>query len=226
MDYGATAPSSEHEPPLVGGALAHGLRRTSSYLTELPAGWRDTNPHPWRRYFARGLDIVISGVAVEVAVIWVSSLIDPTLGARVSGIFGNVDPRLVDMGLVAFAVIPNAVMIGLTGTSPGKWIFGVRVLNAEGRPMGILRGLERELWVLMFGVAFGIPLIFLLTLILSCVRLEKREVTIWDSSMELVIAQRPNHLGQVCLSVFGVCAQGALVAVVGAYAATHGLLRI
>ena len=61
--------------------------------------------------------------------------------------------------LLLFVVIP-----GLRGWSPGKLVVGVRVVNAEGNPPGILRSLLREiLWIVDGFPTYALPLVGFIT---------------------------------------------------------------
>jgi hypothetical protein len=67
--------------------------------------------------------------------------------------------------LTLAAVIPGyAPMIGLTGVSIGKWLFGGKVVKPSGKPIGVLAAFGRELQVWFHGLFFGVPLISLFTL--------------------------------------------------------------
>ena len=211
MSEQATPPALPHEQLFVGGnSLMWGNSRPSASKSDLPPGWGDTEPHPWRRYFARQLDTVICGVFGEVAVLWAVLAINPELGGRIAHVLVTTNVFLQAPIIVALAVIPNAVLIGLSGCSIGKWIFGVRILKADGRPIGVLKGLERELRVMVIGLGLGIPLLSIIAMIASMMGLGAKGATGWDRSMKLVVAQRPNQFGQVVLSVIGVCAYAAL----------------
>jgi uncharacterized RDD family membrane protein YckC len=50
------------------------------------------------------------------------------------------------------------VLQGLTGWTPGKWLFGIRVVDANGQPPGILAAIKRS-----------IPLIFEWTTLIALV---------------------------------------------------------
>ena len=223
MSEQATPPALPHERLFVGRHdVMWGNGRPGVSRPDLPAGWADTAPHPWRRYFARLLDTAISGVFAEIAVLWALLAINPELGGRIAHAVATSNPVIQTPLIVALAVIPNAVIIGLSGCSIGKWIFGVRVLKPDGRPIGVLKGLGRELRVTVMGLAFGIPLLSFITMIASMTGLRETGVTGWDRSMKLVVAQRPNTLGQWVLNVLGVCAWLALYLGLLAFTARGG----
>lgn len=158
-----------------------------------PTGWTDTRPHPWRRLFARRLDSLVMGLLTFAA-----------LGLGAHALAADPDPAAVPEGLGQAVVllslllepvaIPStALLIGLTGGSLGKWIFGVRVLRA-GKPMGFWRALRRELAIWLRGMGLGIPLVSLVTQIVAKSKLEKDGATSWDRAQDLTVTHRPESL--------------------------------
>ena len=75
---------------------------------------------------------------------------------------------------------------------------------------------------MVMGLGLGIPLLSIVTMIASMTGLGEKGATGWDRSMKLVVAQRPNKLGQWVLSVLGVCAYIALQVGFVAYRARGG----
>jgi uncharacterized RDD family membrane protein YckC len=63
---------------------------------------------------------------------------------------------------VAFIVI-YAALQGATGRTPGKAVFGVKVVNAQGKNPGFGRGLVRTLLWIVDGQPCGIPLVGFIT---------------------------------------------------------------
>src|SRR4051794_20207264 len=86
------------------------------------ADWNDIGPHPWRRYFARCLDTTVFGWITLMAIgLSISGLSSPEHRASLDTLLRQRWP-LLDLFVLLPAAIPaNAVVIGLTGTSPGKW---------------------------------------------------------------------------------------------------------
>lgn len=67
--------------------------------------------------------------------------------------------------LVVFVVVV-ALYVGVqgaTGTTPGKAIFGVRVVDEAGRPPGFARSLGRSVLWIVDGQPFGLPLVGFVT---------------------------------------------------------------
>lgn len=154
-------------------------------------GWTDTTPHPWRRYFARGVDNVIVGTLTWALIGMVAYAAAPAEADAFFKIFQGPGGQVFDMLLTLLAAIPgNALMIGLTGLSIGKWIFGIRVLK-DGAPIGVTRALRREFAVWFQGLGCGIPLVSLATLLAARGRLEDQGVTSWDKAQRLSVNHRP-----------------------------------
>lgn len=106
---------------------------------------KDTIPRlcmPWRRYFARMVDL-------ELYALMVGFLIRDFL------------LRDVLLGLLSFSVmlLTEPLLLYLFGTTPGKAIFGIQVTDTEEGRLPYARGLERTWMVLLEGMALNIPLI-------------------------------------------------------------------
>lgn len=166
-------------------------------------GWQVITPAPWRRYLARQLDIMLLGTLAWMCLAFVVAAISGELFDR---LFAPeiVDNMIVSLLLTNVVVVPIlAVVIGLTGTSPGKWVFGVRVTRRDGRPIGLVAGLRRELHVYVRGLGMAIPLVSLFTLVTSYTYLETNRVAAWDRGEPWVVTHRPDGTLQVVLFVIG-----------------------
>jgi uncharacterized RDD family membrane protein YckC len=150
--------------------------------------WDDTTPHPWRRYAARLTDIIVLGSVAWFVMGVVLYGVNPGVADQ---IFSGESNMAADGMLNLLLVLPIiAVLIGLTGSSLGKWVFGIRV-SKDGKPIGFLRALKRELSVWFFGMGIGFPLASLVTLILSFNKLKDHQVTRWDAKGGFIITHRP-----------------------------------
>lgn len=162
-------------------------------------GWTDTSPHAWRRYFARGMDNVIVGTITWALIGMVAYSVAPAEADAFFKIFNAPGGQIIDMLLTLLAAIPgNALMIGLTGLSIGKWIFGIRVLK-DGAPIGVWRALRREFAIWFRGLGCGIPLVSLATLLSSRGQLEDSGATSWDKAQRLTVNHRPASPGATVL---------------------------
>lgn len=88
------------------------------------------------------------------------------------------------------ATFINAIFIGFTGLTLGKWLFGIKILNDEKRPLGVLRALKREFMVWFSGLGCGLPGISILTVLFSYRRLKAKGITSWDEAIKSTVIQR------------------------------------
>ncbi|MDF2900617.1 MAG: hypothetical protein K0Q62_676, partial [Phenylobacterium sp.] len=85
--------------------------------------WDDTTPHPWRRYAARLTDILVLGSVAWFALAVVLYAVNPVVADRM---FSGERNMAADGMLNLILVLPViAILIGLTGSSLGKWVFGI-----------------------------------------------------------------------------------------------------
>lgn len=178
-----------------------------------PAGssWNDAAPHPVRRYLARLVDIGAFGLVAMSALFLVLYAVTPDTGARFTQALGSTPGRSLDMLLtVMFSGLLAALPLGLTGSTLGKWLFGIRVLDADGHPIGVRLAVKRELRVLWQGLAMGLPLVSLVTLGLAYRRLVKVGRTRWDEALDLHVRHRPLGPVQGVLAFAGLLAVAAL----------------
>ncbi len=195
------------QPPSQRHASVHDqLTRQRSQAQDAKANigrdWSDSTGHPWRRYFARMLDITVNGSLTFFAIGLVLAMVDPNAPGRVSSFFSN---RIVGAMVTVAASIPlNALLIGLTGGTLGKWLFGVRVLDSQGAPMGFGAALSREIAVWIQGLAFGIPIVSLFTLFSEYKTLVAVGSTSWDSTRTIFVVHRPMGARQVIGATIGV----------------------
>ena len=168
------------------------------------SAWRDTDPHPWRRYFARVLDNTVVGGLTWFLIGVAAFSYDPATTTRYLAIFHTPFGSVLDAMLTVLVSIPgNALMIGLTGLSLGKWIFGVRVLK-NSAPIGFWAAFRREFSIWIFGFGAGIPLISIATLIGAYARLTGDRTTRWDRAQRIRVQHRPK-------SVFATLSMGLVV---------------
>jgi len=106
--------------------------------------------HPWRRYFAREIDILILNV-VKLFLLVVVFRIRP-MNSWIYAVFGLI----VCIHLMWIPI--EALMLHYWGTTPGKWIMGIRVESVNGGPLTISDAMHRAWNVFRYGYGFTIPL--------------------------------------------------------------------
>lgn len=115
--------------------------------------------------------------------------------------------RTLFFGLIGWQVL-EAVLLHLVGTSPGKALFGIRVTDAEGGRVPLLRSLGRAFAVYVVGVGFYQFPFILIGMVFSFFRLTAVGTSLWDQHF----GTRVEHarLGPVRI-VLAICAFFALL---------------
>ncbi|HEV2214082.1 MAG TPA: RDD family protein [Terracidiphilus sp.] len=166
-----------------------------------PAGTPDTaatesgsavpSSHAWRRYFARGVDTtLVMGVVVFVLLMFsliVVVIVDrPGFQAYAAWVNGLAKMnRFLDTILTIVLWLPiEALLLSTLGTTPGKWIFGIRVRTRAGNLLRYWTALSRAARVFFQGMALSIPFLSLITLFVSYDRLVKTGSTPWDRDLK------------------------------------------
>ncbi|MDP1736832.1 MAG: RDD family protein [Caulobacter sp.] len=167
--------------------------------------WIDREPHPWRRYFARIIDSLVVGGLTWAVISVVFYLAAPIQADLFFGMFEGATGSVLNVFLTLVASIPGmALMTGLTGLTVGKWLFGIKVVRRDGRPIGVLRAFGRELQVWAQGLGLGLPLISLIAMVFSFQQLAERGHTPWDGGRDRVLLHRPMNLLQIVLILLAI----------------------
>ncbi len=146
-----------------GGALAapSGVLATSG-VAPPPAG-------PWRRFFARQADyfLFVPAVTLPLEAAWSALLAageTSAFGDPAGGLPGVLlGAAALNVACVVAFVLPEALMLRAWGTTPGKWLFRVRVVPLHGVRPTFAETLDRSLRVAVLGMALGLPFLWLLS---------------------------------------------------------------
>jgi len=136
---------------------------------------------PWVRFFARLIDIGLVYLLL-IVVLGVCSLIFPPIAGALAYLARNpaIDIVLTTMVTILILALIEPLFITNYGQTPGKWLLNTKVLNSEGGFLTPSQAWERSLGVYIYGFLIGIPVIFLVTLLIESSRLEKEGKTSWD----------------------------------------------
>ncbi|UMY17079.1 RDD family protein [Methylobacterium organophilum] len=159
----------------------------------LPArlDFRDTSPHPWRRYAARLLDLNLAAVCLLLLLLAVSVLLGPDRFAALKAFAGTkAGGFLIGFAALVLAIPLNAELLVRFGATPGKALLGLRVLR-DGRRIDRGTALRRELSVALRGQAVGLPVLDGVATALAYRRLTKTGRTAWDEAQALTVHHRP-----------------------------------
>ena len=140
--------------------------------------------HPWRRFFARFVDSVFYIPIGFLAGFYLSKLgylFFPENNKIFVELFKN---PLFGVSYQSIFWLPiEAIFLTRTGSTPGKWLFGIRVLNESGNKLPFITCLSRSISVWVKGFGLFIPLVPLFTIYFAYSRLKNTGTTLWDSSV-------------------------------------------
>ena len=144
--------------------------------------------HPWRRLFARTVDICTAGLVLFMLLIFAFSTTMPEQAAGFAKAIEN--PIIASVVLYLIWLPAEALLLSLFGTTPAKWLFGIRVAHPGGNLLSFAAALNRSFLVFVQGVGFGIPFVALFTQLFAYRRLTKTGTTLWDTSTTAVVLHK------------------------------------
>lgn len=161
------------------------------------------NHRPWRRFFARTVDLLTSGIATGSLFIFllsfVLSMVYPE-GAR--AIIPLFDNQILTGVVMYLAWIPvEAFLISTTGTTPAKWIYGISVLGTSGSKLSYSSALRRSCLVFFQGDGAGLPIVTFFTRYFSYKRLTDTGTTLWDTDVGSVVTHKTWGIGRWIASI-------------------------
>jgi hypothetical protein len=174
-------PVDKVQPAMAGapGTVAATLSATVEYAARTASISNERlNTHPWRRYFARMLDIY----AFVLCASFTMGIMFPSIFSEWSSSKASEENGLLNVLYVAAFVPFEGFCLFAFGTTFGKAIYGIRLIpkDAEITFYGALR---RSTLVWFRGLGIGIPIITLFTLIAAYNNLKKNGTTTWDAEM-------------------------------------------
>jgi len=144
--------------------------------------------HPWRRLFARTVDIYAAGFTLFLLLMFAFSATMPQQAAGFTKAIEN--PIIASIVLYLIWLPAESLLLSLFGTTPAKWLFGIRVEHPRGNLLSFTEALNRSFLVFVQGVGFGIPVVALFTQLFAYRRLTKTGTTLWDTSANAVVLHK------------------------------------
>ena len=162
-----------------------------------PTNVTPTKVHPWRRYFAKLIDWwILWGTLTGVVVYFLHP--DITTG---NAFFAKVLLLFFVIGIVG-----EACLLWGLGSTLGKWLFGIRVLDGGGRHLEFSTALKRSFLCLAQGCAMNIPLASTVANVFAYQRLKKTGSTRWDDSTGAAVVCEKTGLFRISFAVISVVA--------------------
>lgn len=79
--------------------------------------------------------------------------------------------------------VAESLLIGLFGTTPGKWLLGLRVRDARGGPPGLARAFRRSFAVYARGLAFGLAILTPIAMLIAGAQTLGKGQAPWDQGL-------------------------------------------
>lgn len=152
--------------------------RPEDYLNgfepDVAAKQRDVaEPHPWRRYFARGIDLALVGLPVSF-VQYVLLHRNYTTVSR----WEDIVCALIGWGLL---LLLEPLLLARFAATAGKWCMGITVTRPDGERLSYGEALERTAAVWLYGAGLGISIVELVCNYRSYRRYMNGEELAWES---------------------------------------------
>ena len=145
---------------------------------------------PWTRYFARCIDLWLFSIMVGIA----AAFFAPSIL--------NVPEVLLTAGILFAWIFQESILLANCGTTPGKWLFKIKVRDCGGRNLKFSDALNRSFSVWSKGMGAGIPVFTLFTQLSSKSKLKRDGVTPWDEEGQYVVThQRIGVIRSIVIAV-------------------------
>jgi len=141
--------------------------------------------YPWRRFFARTIDLFFVSLIFIMAFALLGTIFFPAAAEGLLRALGN--PLISGVVVYLFWVPIEAFFISRSGATPGKALFGIRVLSQSGQVLSYPDALQRTFLVWIKGDGLGIPIVAVVTRIFAYKRLQRTGTTLWDMSVGTVV---------------------------------------
>lgn len=163
---------------------------------ELPPYERSRDDQAWARWLARSADALLLMPAVFIAFAALGVAIE--LGYAPIVIYEWLDHRIAGAAIelvatLLFFCLWEPLFLSSAGTTPGKWIMGIRVRRNEGEKLSFFQALNRFCRVWFVGMGAGVPLLSLILMLMARAKFAADGVTAWDQSLDVRVEHRRRH---------------------------------
>lgn len=151
----------------------------------------EKNPtRPWVRYWARMLDLY----AFSLVGGFVLGIIVPQFVEKVNEIvFGII--------LIFMWIFVESLLLSSFQTTPGKWLFKIKLATASGAQINFSQALSRSLKVWWRGLGIGFPIVSLFTLVIANTNLTRDGITSWDRESGFIVTHETIGTSRVLAAV-------------------------
>lgn len=162
-----------------------------------------TCPYPWRRFFARMLDLSLYGL------IW-HAFTGLVLNWNIeNSFFINLINSFVMVGIM---LLVEPLLLSKFGTTLGKLVFGLIVRDLGGRKLTYKQGWHRTFGVFKKGIGYNIPFYNLLIMANCCDQCKAQKLLPWEKNRLYTIEDKKIKGILVCIVIFIlICGMNVLV---------------
>lgn len=156
---------------------------------------------PWRRFFAREIDLTLNSLlwsAFLTLVIGVNISEDFLVDALLSFLLVSTTGSLFITNVIVLLVEP--LFLTFTGTTPGKFCFGLQVAAVDGKRLTYREALRRTWDVLRKGYGFFIPIYWIIRMYKSYKACKNDETLYWEEDSVLSLNKGRLPLG-ICVTI-------------------------
>jgi len=134
---------------------------------------------PWRRFFARILDISIYNLLLDSALVFIFNMITSNRNMLESLLFTAM--------VTVIMLLVEPLLLMKFGTTPGKAVLGLEVRTPEGNKLSYTEGFRRTFGVIRYGMGFEIPIYNIIRNYKSYKILDEKKTLPWDEEIAYTI---------------------------------------
>lgn len=158
---------------------------------------------PFRRFFARDLDITLWAAAF---------LLFCQLVLRVNILSGHPALEIFRWFVpLTLMLLTEPLMLHFFCTTPGKFLFGLKITRGDGSPLSLKEAFTRTWSVAIFGVGLYIPVVSFIVMCVAWHRLRRGDTLSWDYGRDVAYWDStrpdehywdfPKHVGKGALAL-------------------------
>jgi len=144
------------------------------------------NRQAWMRYMARTIDLTIGSLLIGLSVGFLLALIFSPYD-----ILSNIPGILLSILVIAIYLLIEAWIISTYKTTLGKKLLGITVTDKNGDKLKYSVSLKRDFYMWLAGLGLSLPLVSLVTLIISYNKYTEKGVTPWDEAFNVEVNYEP-----------------------------------
>ena len=139
---------------------------------------------PWRRLFARLIDLWLLSIPTALGAAYVSTSAYPEFAVWIQRpgsdyAFGWL--------LLPLVLAVEALVFSVSGTTPGKALLSIAVYTPSGGPLSFIEYFQRQIRLYWFGLGTGFPLISLFTMARQRSRLKAGKEATYDEKRGILV---------------------------------------